>query len=365
MSRWSHPTFPILLGVWALTWGQRQLEAAATSPSQAATVPPSTRIQLHAAPAPDTTFHVSPSGRDTGTGSAEQPFATIERARDAIRLLHAPSSAGRTFAVIVHGGEYRVSETCVFDERDSGAEGAPIVYKAAAGEKPLFRGGVVLRQWRALQDPVPPRNSSPAAAQSHVWECELQAVGLTNLLPLRLGGFASGNGFKTHPAHELFFNGRPMQLAHGPNEGFLRVKDVAVQDGTEGTMTRKGSKTGKFIYDGDRPARWTREPELLLYGYWFWDWADSYERVSSIDPDQHLVTLAKPWHTYGYSVGAPFYAVNALSELDAEGEWYSTAAARARSSTLLLTRTRPRWRCPFYRKRCWSCIALPTCVSKG
>src|SRR5581483_756774 len=61
---------------------------------------------------------------------------------------------------------------------------------------------------------------------------------------------------------------------------------------------------------------------LLLYGYWFWDWADSYERVESLDPSKRLITLAKPWHTYGYSVGAPFYAVNALCELDSPGEYY-------------------------------------------
>ena len=150
---------------------------------------------------------------------------------------------------------------------------------------------------------------------------DLRALGVTNLLPLKLGGFASGNGFRTHPAHELFFNGQAMSLARGPNEGFLHISQVAVKDGTKG-YDREGSKTGKFYCDSDRLRRWVSEPDLLLYGYWFWDWADSYERVATIDPDQRLITLAQPWHTYGFSVGAPFYAVNALSELDMPGEWY-------------------------------------------
>jgi hypothetical protein len=144
---------------------------------------------------------------------------------------------------------------------------------------------------------------------------------LINLLPLKLGGYASGNGFRTHPAHELFFDGQAMALARGPNEGFLRIRQVAVKDGTKG-YDRQGSKTGQFFYDGDRPRRWVNEPDLLLYGYWFWDWADSYERVATVDPEQRLITLARPWHTYGFSVGAPFYAVNALSELDVPGEWF-------------------------------------------
>jgi hypothetical protein len=77
-----------------------------------------------------------------------------------------------------------------------------------------------------------------------------------------------------------------------------------------------------FFCQGDLPKKWLAEPELLLYGYWFWDWADSYERVAAIDAEKRLITLAEPYHTYGYAVGAPFYALNALSELDVPGEYY-------------------------------------------
>jgi hypothetical protein len=112
-----------------------------------------------------------------------------------------------------------------------------------------------------------------------------------------------------------------MMLARGPNEGFVHIADVAVKDGTKG-YDRTGSKVGKFFCEGDQASRWAGEPDLLLYGYWFWDWADSYERVVSIDPAKRLITLAEPWHNYGYSIGAPFYAVNALCELDLPGEYY-------------------------------------------
>jgi hypothetical protein len=161
----------------------------------------------------------------------------------------------------------------------------------------------------------------PRESLGKVWCMEMISAGITNPLPLKLGGFSSGNGFKTHPAHELFFNGQALQLARGPNEGFLQIADVVVKDGTQG-YDRKGSKTGIFTYQGDRPGKWAAEADLLLYGYWFWDWADSYERVAGIDPEKRVITLARPWHTYGFSMGAPFYAYNALSELDLPGEWY-------------------------------------------
>lgn len=270
---------------------------------------------------PAVILHVAPRGNDQGTGSDEAPFATLERARDQIRAIKREQGLPRTgVAVVVHGGEYRVSQTFTLSAEDSGSEGSLIVYRAAVHEKPTFRGGVRLTGWKPAAE-VPAGSRLPADVRGKVVQCDLPANGVTHILPLKLGGFASGNGFQTHPAHELFFNGKAMPLARGPNEGFMRVADVAVKDGTKG-YDRQGSKVGKLVYEGARPARWVDEPELLLYGYWFWDWADSYERVAGIDPQTRLITLAEPWHHYGFSVGAPFYAINALSELDAPGEWY-------------------------------------------
>jgi len=266
-------------------------------------------------------LHVAPDGSDTGKGTAAEPFASLERARDELRARRkaGPLPPGGA-AVAIHWGDYAVARTFKLAAQDSGTPEAPIRYQAAVPGRAVFRGGVRVTGWRRLAE-EDGYDLIPKAVRPRIWVADLAAQGVTNLMPLKLGGFASGNGFTTHPAHELFFNGRPMQLARGPNEGFLHIKDVEVKDGTSG-YDRKGSKIGRFIYDGDLPSKWAAEPDLLLYGYWFWDWADSYERVESVDPARHLITLAKPWHKYGFSVGAPFYAINALSELDVAGEWY-------------------------------------------
>ncbi|MFA6289909.1 MAG: right-handed parallel beta-helix repeat-containing protein [Opitutaceae bacterium] len=282
--------------------------------------PPST-------PVPAVTLHVSSRGNDTGAGTKTKPFATLERCRDEIRALKrgGPLPKGGVL-VVIHGGDYAVTRTFALAGEDSGTEAAPIRYAAASGEKPVFRGGKRLADWRRPTDAdVWPL--LPAESRGKVWIADLKASGFGEVLPLKLGGAGGGNGFVTHPAHELFFDGRAMRLARGPNEGFLSIKEVAVQDGTKG-YDRRGSMTGSFFYEGDLPKKWVNEPDLLLYGYWFWDWSDSYERVASIDPDRRLITLAKPWHTWGYSVGAHFYAVNALSELDAPGEWFLDRAKK-------------------------------------
>jgi len=281
--------------------------------------PMASRVKTPKAPVPAVTFHVAPGGSDTATGT--EPFASLEQARDAIRQLkRADGLPVGGVAVVVHGGEYQVVQTFELREQDSGTAGAPIIYRSARGETPRFRGGVRLSGFVPVTDGVE-LERLPASVSGQVWRVDLGGCGVTNLLPLKLGGFASGHGFRTHPAHELFVNGKAMQLARGPNTGFLEIKDVVVKDGTKG-YDREGSKVGRFFYEGDRPGRWVNDPDLLLYGYWFWDWADSYETVTAIDPKQKIITLAEPYHRYGYSIGAPFYAINARSELDAPGEWY-------------------------------------------
>ena len=142
------------------------------------------------------------------------------------------------------------------------------------------------------------------------------------MIPFELGGFSSGRGFRTHPAIELFVDGDPMTLARWPNEGFVKTGKVPGPLTLTAWDRRPGTPEGRFQFEGDRPARWLDEPDAWLYGYWFWDWADSYEKIERIDPEQREITLAKPWHGYGYREGQRYHAVNLLSELDAPGEWY-------------------------------------------
>ncbi|MBP9902795.1 MAG: right-handed parallel beta-helix repeat-containing protein, partial [Verrucomicrobia bacterium] len=236
--------------------------------------------------------------------------------------------------VVVRGGAYRLTRTFQLEAQDSGSEVAPVVFRAEQGEHPTFTGGVRLRQFTAVRD-EPTLSRLPAEVRSKVIEADLTAHGITNLWPLTLGGFASGRGFTSHPVMELFFDGRPLPLARSP--GWVTIAEVS-EPASEKLNGLVGSKVGRFTYAGDRPVRWAAEPELLLYGYYFFGWADSYEQVAAIDPAKREITLTPPYHNYGYRKGQPFYAVNALSELDEPGEWFLD---RARSRILFLPPSNP------------------------
>src|SRR5688500_1406806 len=79
-------------------------------------------------------FHLAPHGSDLNPGTEARPFATLERARDAVReqKRHQPN---RDYEVAIRGGIYRFSHTLVFSLEDSAASGHTITYAAYRDEK--------------------------------------------------------------------------------------------------------------------------------------------------------------------------------------------------------------------------------------
>lgn len=268
----------------------------------------------HAAPS---VLYVSPSGDDTWSGTlpepdslgADGPFKSILRARDAIR---ATKTAGALpqggVEVRIRGGNYYLEQPLEFTAEDSGTSEAPIVYSGVSGEEVRIIGGRQVDNFVPVADPGVLERLDPAARGQAV-QADLKALGITDF------GGPSGGGI------EIFFNDQPMTLSRWPNEGFTRIVDIVVEDGHK-IHGIPGSLTGKFVYDGDRPSRWTSEKDAWLHGYWFWDWSDQRQKIESIDTEKSILAVAPPYHGYGYRKGQWYYAFNLLSELDSPGEWY-------------------------------------------
>jgi hypothetical protein len=299
------------------------VQASAVAPAQSASDP---RAQRTAPPiiAPAArAFHVATTGSDANPGDETRPFATLEAARDAIRQLKqaGPLPSGGV-VVWIRGGEYRVEDTFQLTSEDSGTAEAPIVFAAKTGERPIFTGGVRLAGFQPVQDTTVQARWTEST-RDKVQVLDLAAAGITNLMALELGGFGSGRGFRTHPQIELFFNDVPMTLARWPNKGFVQTGPVLGPETLRASWGGiRGTPEGRFRFDDERLGRWREESDVWLFGYWYWDWADSYERVETIDFEAREITLAQPWHRYGFRTGQRFLALNVLAEIDQPGEWY-------------------------------------------
>lgn len=265
---------------------------------------------------PGLEIHVAANGSDSGAGTESEPFASLERARDEIRSLKKRKGlpdGGVT--VTVRRGLYELSRPFELTAEDAGTESAPIVYRAVKGDEVRLSGGKRVTAWKLVTDPAVVERLDPVA-RGHVMQADLRALGLKDF-----GEIGGGFNMRGGPGLELFFNDEPMMLSRYPNEGFIKIKDV--EGPTKiASGNSKGCAEGIVLYDGDRPARWIHEKEPWALGYWFHDWAEQRQRIESIDPAAKRMTLAKPYHHYGYRKGRWFYGFNLLCEIDRPGEWY-------------------------------------------
>jgi len=279
-----------------------------------------------AAAEPAVTLYVSTQGSDAWSGATAEPtadgtdgpFATLERARDEVRKLKAagPLPEGGV-AVELQGGIYELEAPFELSAEDSGAEGAPIVYRSRPGDTVRLMGGRVVSGWEPVTDAAVLERLDPAA-RGRVWQADLKAQGLTDL-----GAMAAGQSWgASAPGLEVFFNDEPMTLSRWPNEGYVTIPEV-FGERPQDIRGTKGFMDGIIGYEGDRPSRWLNEKDVMLHGYWFWDWADQRLKVGGIDTEARRITLEpQPQHAYGFRKGMYYYAYNLLPELDRPGEWY-------------------------------------------
>lgn len=249
-------------------------------------------------------FFVSPQGNDAHPGTKDQPFRTLDAARDAVRR------ADRDQERIVWLGEgiYELTKPLMLTEEDSGRAGKTVVYRACPSERVRIVGGRQIAGWKSVTDDAVLGRFLPEA-RNQIFQVDLKSAGIENYGTVKGGGL------------ELFFEDKPMTLARWPNEGFVKIVGLVEPD-TVNVRGTKGSKTGKFMYAGERPKRWLHENDVWVHGYWFWDWSDERHKVASVDIEKRIISVLPPYHGYGYRIGQWFYGMNILAELDTPGEWY-------------------------------------------
>ncbi|GGD72518.1 right-handed parallel beta-helix repeat-containing protein [Paenibacillus nasutitermitis] len=275
-------------------------------------------------------LYVAPQGNDDNSGAADEPLATLVGAREAIRRLKRKAGlhdGGVTVRLM--GGQYKLTESFVLVEQDSGTAAAPIVYCAEDGEEVRISGGIDLPVDRF----TPVKDDSVRArlqerVRDRVVQIDLSALGITEFGGIVKSGFGiSANANHVSPP-ELFYDGKAMTLARYPSEGYVKVEEVVDPGGNprdvEGDRDKVAGEMRKdatFAYTDDRPSHWLNDGDIWMYGYWYWDWADGNLRIASINAAEGQVTTDGASY-YSIREGQRYYYYNVLEELDEPGEWY-------------------------------------------
>jgi hypothetical protein len=274
------------------------------------------------------TFYVDAQrGSDENIGSKSAPFATIKKARDAVRILKKKKNfSGATVEIT---GAFNVpSKEPFFDlsKEDSGVDAEhPVVWQA--GRKgAFFTGAYNLNEsdFKVVSDKDVLNRLRPEA-RGKVYECDLKKFGVDNLYPLP-------RQFTQWSEMELFANGRDMTIARYPNTGWIEIPKV-IDRGVK-PIDRKtgewenGVRGGVFTYEGNAPERWDVSKGVYMKGFWCHDWSCETLRIAKIDPVKKEIT-SEGIHTYGIGNSSKWHKAkrryivyNILEELDAPGEWF-------------------------------------------
>ena len=232
-------------------------------------------------------FFVSPAGDDKNPGTQEKPFASLTRARDAVRQ-HIASGPRGNVSVVVRQGVYELSEPLVFGPEDSGAEQFAITYAAGPGETVIVSGGKKIAGWKR--------------GQGEIW---------TVVVP----GVPEGKWY----FRNLFVNGKRAVRARFPNQNAqpdcLQLKGAELtKDLARFTLTVAPGVLGDWHNVSD--------VEVMVAG----NWEINRKRVESLDAKGNRIVLAPP-HQAGPgdilpSAGRWYHLENARELLDQPGEWY-------------------------------------------
>jgi len=229
-------------------------------------------------------FYVSPKGNDLNPGTKAKPFATIQRATEAVRaLLKQKQPADIT--IYLEGGVYPVQEPIILGPEDSGKEDFQVTYAAKPGENPLISGGMQLKGWEQKE--------------KDLWIAKVPSI-------------------KGKPwiFRELFINDKRAQRARHPNTEYLRVAEIG-----------DDNRTNFFFNAGDVPLPENPgEVELVLLH----DWSITRINLKDIDNEHNKMTAVDSigakcldFFTIGnWEPNPRYFLENSITFLDEPFEWF-------------------------------------------
>lgn len=255
-------------------------------------------------------FFVATDGDDQNPGTRDAPFASLERARQAIEELVSSSGIPEGGVVVwIRGGVYERTETFRLGAEHGGEEDRPVVYRGYPGEEARLAGARCLDPawFSTVTDASVVWDRVDPLARGQLLQVDLAAHGIDDFGELRQRGF----GLTANAALELFFDAEPMQLGRWPDRDANDPAQSHEDDMIELFGDPVPDVTGTWQADGtsDGVNRYTRQGlvdgrQYHLYRH-NWDYQGTNHTAWFITTrDSGYPDDADPWwHRYDDELG--------------------------------------------------------------
>ncbi len=305
---------------------------------------------------------VATDGDDvSGDGTINNPYATIEKARDVIA-----SSALPMGGVVVYfrEGIYQITDTINFNEEHSGTEESPIEYAAYKDEVVSFNGSVTIdaTDFELVDSSSDMYDRIHTDAVDKVYSVNVSDLGVKER-DVRMLGHSSGGISKWDFSDGLNFslsyysmalNNEPMTLARYPDATAPDDGTIKVSKYTEAGSFSRGWENDAIIAGWGEPyvegledstfaftsssltaeqlAKWQAsiDPDTSvenaggqgawMLGYWGSSFSDQTVPIQSINGNEVKSALISHYEVNANK--SKFYAFNIFEELSSPGEWY-------------------------------------------
>jgi hypothetical protein len=264
-------------------------------------------------------YYVSPSGKDTWSGTlaapnsnnTDGPFATVVRAQTAVQaILQNPKGRTKTIQVLVRAGTYYLTAPLSFTSADSGTANLQVNWANYPNETPVFSGGMKVTNWKKNGDQ---------------WTATLPS--------------------STQYFEQMFYNGQRRRRPRlgGSLGTYYRIASTVYLQGSSGGpppdpncgvyMSGKGWECfDRFVYTATDPisSSWQnlKSPyppgDVALYLFERWDASEL--RIKSIDTSAHIIYLTGPTDQadsyHGAIPGHRYLVENLKDDFNQPGQWF-------------------------------------------
>ena len=239
-----------------------------------------------------TYIYVSSCGNDENDGSENWPLKSISKAKDKAETIQ-----GRV-EVRISGGEYRFSDTLILSEKSEN-----IRFVGYGDDKVVFSGVEEITDFDDVTDEKILK-LLPLSTKNKIKCVDMSEYGDLGQMPIM--------GNTTNVKIEPYADGKPMNIAKFPDDGYLKVGTVKYSSVNEYPV---------FTYSDDRLDLLTDVENIWAYGGFGHYWACYSLDLSEIDIENRELKFNTKF-PYMSKKGQEYILYNVIEDLDSEGEYY-------------------------------------------